>query len=131
VETYRRYPASATSQVGQYAADYIHLKGRGEVTIDFEGQRQVKLVDAEPKGNYSWWSNRGDDADATLTRAFDLRNADSPKLTFSTWYDIEDGWDYLYVQVSEDGGKTWKILPGKYTTSSNPAGNAFGWAGPG
>jgi immune inhibitor A len=55
----------------------------------------------------------------------------SPHLTFQTWYDIEDGWDYLYVQVSEDNGKTWKILPGKTTTSSNPAGNAFGvgWTG--
>ena len=131
METYRRYPASATSQVSQYAADYIKLGGRGAVNVDFEGQKQVKLVDAEPKGTYSWWSNRGDDADATLTRAFDLSNAKAPKLTFSLWYDIEDGWDYLYVEVSEDGGKTWKILPGKYTTSRNPAGNAFGvgWTG--
>jgi immune inhibitor A len=131
VETYRRFPVSATSQVGQYAADYITLKGRGQVTVDFEGQQQVKLVDAQPKGVYSWWSNRGDDADATLTREFDLRNATSPKLTFSTWYDIEDGWDYLYAQASADGGKTWKILPGKYTTANNPAGNAFGvgWTG--
>jgi immune inhibitor A len=131
VETYRRFPVSATSQVGQYAADYITLKGRGQVTVDFAGQQQVKLVDAQPKGVYSWWSNRGDDADATLTREFDLRNATSPKLTFSTWYDIEDGWDYLYAQASADGGKTWKILPGKYTTANNPAGNAFGvgWTG--
>jgi bacillopeptidase F (M6 metalloprotease family) len=91
----------------------------------------VKLVDAEPKGAYSWWSNRGDDADATLTRAFDLSKAKAPKLTFSLWYDIEEGYDYLYVEASEDGGKTWKILPGKYTTARNPAGNAFGvgWTG--
>jgi immune inhibitor A len=131
METYRRFPASASSQVSQYAADYIDLKGRGEITIDFEGQQQVKLVDAQPKGAYSWWSNRGDDADATLTRAFDLRNTKTPKLTFSTWYDIEKEWDYLYVEVSEDGGKHWKILPGKYTTDRNPVGNAFGvgWTG--
>jgi immune inhibitor A len=131
VESYRRFPASATSQVSQYGADYIKLGGRGAVNVDFEGQQQVKLVDADPKGTYSWWSNRGDDADATLTRAFDLSNVTSPHLTFQTWYDIEDGWDYLYVQVSEDGGKTWKILPGKHTTARNPAGNAFGvgWTG--
>jgi immune inhibitor A len=130
-ETYRRYPASASSQVSQYAADYFKLAGQGTVTIDFEGQQQVRLVDAEPRGTYSWWSNRGDDADATLTRAFDLENTKAPKLTFSTWYDIEDGWDYLYVEVSEDGGEHWEILPGEYTTDSNPAGNAFGsgWTG--
>jgi immune inhibitor A len=131
VETYRSYPSSATSLVNQYAADYIRLKGRGPVTIDFEGQQQVGLVDAQPKGTYAWWSNRGDDADATLTRAFDLQNAKAPKLTFSTWYDIEDGWDYLYVQVSEDGGQHWNVLPGRYTTDKNPVGNAFGvgWTG--
>jgi immune inhibitor A len=131
VETYRRYPASASSQVSQYAGDFIKLQGRGPITIDFEGQQQVKLVDAQPEGTYSWWSNRGDDADATLTRTFDLSKAKAPKLTFSTWYDIEDGWDYLYVEVSEDGGKHWHILPGRYTTDKNPSGNAFGvgWTG--
>ncbi len=65
-ETYRRYPASAKAQVSQYGADYIRLKGNGPVTIDFEGQQQVKVVDAQPQGNVSWWSNRGDQSDSTL-----------------------------------------------------------------
>ena len=48
-------------------------------------------------------------------------------LTFPpTWYDIESGWDYAYVEASTDGGKLWQILNGKYATTDNPVGNAFG-----
>lgn len=52
-------------------------------------------------------------------------------MTFSAWYDIEDGWDYVYVEASTDGGKKWQVLPGTHTTDKNPAGNAFGpgWTG--
>ncbi|MGE5603152.1 MAG: hypothetical protein ACM30E_08875 [Nitrososphaerales archaeon] len=130
-EEYNRYPASGKAQVSQYGADYIRLKGRRPLTVRFEGQQQARLVDAQPQGKYSWWSNRGDQSNSTLTRTVDLRNATSPKLQFSAWYEIEDGWDYAYVEASTDGGKTWQILPGKYTTTNNPVGNAFGpgWTG--
>ena len=91
----------------------------------------LKLVATNLKGQHSWWANRGDDSDMRLSRAFDLRNVKTATLTFSTWYDIEDGWDYGYVEVSTDGGKHWQILPGKTTTDKNPVGNAFGvgWTG--
>ncbi len=130
-ETIRRFPANGAAQVGQYAADFIALKGRGAVTVSFEGQTQVGLMEAQVRGKSSWWSNRGDDADATLTRSFDLRTVKSATLTFSAWYDIEDGWDYAYLTASTDGGVKWQILKGKQTTDKNPVGNAFGagWTG--
>ena len=115
-EEYSRYPASGKAQVSQYGVDYIRLKGSEPLTIRFEGQSEAPLVDATPQGKYSWWSNRGDQSNSTLTRSLDLRNATSPTLQFSAWYEIEDGWDYAYVEASTDGGKTWQILPGKYTT---------------
>lgn len=130
-EIYRNYPASAKAQVSQYGADYIRLKGRGPVTIDFQGQQEVKLVRAQPQGTVSWWSNRGDQSNSTLTRTFDLRDAKSATLGFSIWYDIEEGWDYAYGEASTDGGERWQILPGRHTTEKNPVGNAFGpgWTG--
>jgi len=130
-EEYRRYPASAKAQVSQYGADYIRLTGHQPLTIRFEGQQQVPLVDAEPQGTYSWWSNRGDVSNSTLTRPVDLRSVDAATLEFSTWFEIEDGWDYAYVEVSTDGGKRWDILEGKYATDEDPVGNAFGpgWTG--
>lgn len=130
-EEYRRYPISAKAQVSQYGADYIGLAGHQPITIRFEGQQQAPLVDAEPQGKYSWWSNRGDVSNSTLTRPIDLRSVGSASLQFSAWFEIEDGWDYAYVEVSTDGGKHWDILEGRYTTDKNPAGNAFGpgWTG--
>jgi hypothetical protein len=42
------------------------------------------------------------------------------------WNDMEKYWDYLYVEVSEDGGLTWDILSGNLTTNENPFGLGFG-----
>lgn len=130
-ETYRSYPVTTQAQVNQYGADYIELRGSGALDITFEGQQTIGLVDAKPQGVHSWWSNRGDQSNSTLTRAFDLRAVKSATLTFSAWYDIEDGWDYAYVEASTDGGKRWQILEGRFTTQDDSSGNAFGpgWTG--
>ena len=73
-EEYRRYPATAQAQVSQYGVDYVRLGGSQPLTIRFQGDQQAPLVDAEPQGTYSWWSNRGDQSNSTLTRPVDLRN---------------------------------------------------------
>lgn len=130
-ETYRRFPVSASAQVSQYGADYIRLQGRGSLTIDFTGQPQIGLVDTNPQDKHAWWSNRGDDSDATLTRAFDLSSLQSATLTFSAWYNVEDGYDYIYAEASADAGAHWQVLRGKYATDKDPVGNAYGpgWTG--
>jgi immune inhibitor A len=131
--TWDRLPASGKGDVGQYAADYIQLRrpGGGPVDIKFTGGTGVGLVDTTPRGQYAWWSNRGDDSDSTLTREFDLSGLKSATLNFSAWYDIEDGWDYVYAEASTDGGKTWNVLPGQNTSDKDKSGNAFGpgWTG--
>ena len=47
-------------------------------------------------------------------------------LRFWTWYSIESGYDYAYVQLSTDGGATFVNLPGNITTDTNPNGNNLG-----
>jgi immune inhibitor A len=127
------YPADSESTVSQYAADYVALKDlTGDVTLAFTGTTQVKVVPNEPhSGMYQWWSNRGDDSDMSMTRSFDLGGVGQAALEFWTWYDIESDWDFAYVEVSTDGGQTWDILPGRYTTNENKSGNSFGhaWTG--
>jgi hypothetical protein len=127
---HRHYPDSRSSTVHQYAADYIELEGgRGDLAIEFAGSTQVKVVDNDPhSGQYEWWSNRGDVSNMTLTREFDLTELEDATLEFWTWYDIEDDYDYAYVEVSTDGGQNWDILQGKYTTDTNPYGNNYGHA---
>ncbi|MFZ5915781.1 MAG: hypothetical protein ACOYZ7_02470 [Chloroflexota bacterium] len=125
--THTRYPVQQTTTVHQYGADYIELRGSGDVTIEFTGSTQVKLIPNEPhSGRYQWYSNRGDDSDMRLSRAFDLRGVDSATLQAWLWYDIEENWDYAYVAVSNNGGQTWQLMAGKHTTTFNPQGNSFG-----
>jgi immune inhibitor A len=126
METFTSFPASGKAQVSQYAADYIQLQGNGNLTLDFSGQTTVKLVNTDPGGRYAWYSNRGDGSDMTLTRPFNLGQLSSATLTFSAWYDIEDGWDYVYVEASTDGGQHWQILSGRQTSNKDKSGNAFG-----
>jgi immune inhibitor A len=123
-----------SSTVRQYAADYIELKpGRaGDVTIVFTGTNEVKLTNNTPhSGRSEWWGNRADVLDTTLTRQFNLAGLTTATLTFWTWYDLEKDWDYAYVEVSGDNGRTWTTLPGRYTTTSNAVGNNLGngWTG--
>ncbi len=128
-DTVTTYPARLTLSAPQYSARYIALQhpGPGRIRLDFSGAETVRLVPTEPSsGARMWYSNRGDSADSTLTRAFDLRGVKRATLEFETWYDIEYLWDYAYVMASTDGGTTWTPLPGLYTTTENPHGNAYG-----
>jgi hypothetical protein len=123
------YPVSESATVHQHGTDYIELEGDAPLTFRFQGSTQVGLVDtAAHSGDYLWWSNRGDDSDMRLTRSFDLSGVSEATLEFWTWYDIEADWDYAYVEVSTDGGKTWEILTTPSGTDTNPNGNSFGWA---
>jgi immune inhibitor A len=126
--THRSYPDSRASTVHQYAADYIELEhGTGDLVVEFAGSTQVELVDNEPHGGrYEWWSNRGDVSDMTLTRTFDLTDLHTVTMEFWTWYNIEDDYDYVYLEVSTDGGKKWDIIPGAHTSDTNPYGGNFG-----
>ena len=121
------YPVNRSETVHQYGTDYIELNGDRPLVFRFVGSTQVGLVDtAAHSGDYFWWSNRGDDSNMTLTRAFDLSDVEEASLEFWTWYDIEEDWDYAYVEVSCDFGSTWEILETPSGTDTDPNGNSFG-----
>lgn len=123
------YPVSGGDTVHQYGTDYVELRGEQPLTLRFTGSTQIGLVDTTAhSGRYVWWSNRGDDSDMMLTRAFDLSSVSAATLEFWTWYDLEEDWDYAYVEVSADDGETWTILTTPSGTGTNPNGNSFGWA---
>lgn len=124
---YSVFPAENSAEVHQYGSDYFELTGSGDLTIEFTGATQVKVVDNQAhSGNYQWYSHRSDETNTRLTRAFDLRGVTSATLKYWTWYDIEADWDYGYVEVSTDGGQTWTILQTPHSATTNPSGNAYG-----
>ncbi len=114
--------------VHQYGVDYIAIECAGDHTLSFTGSTATGLLPENPySGEYAFWSNKGDDSDMTLTREFDFSNVSgSIDLSFRTWYDIETDWDYVYVEVSENG-KNWQILTTPSGSGTDPSGNSYGW----
>jgi hypothetical protein len=127
-ESYRRYPVERVeSEVYNYGTDYLLLEGSGDVLFHFEGETTTQLADLPPmeEGRRVWWSNRGDTSDMRLTRRFDLSSvtAGTPiEMTAGMWWDIEEGYDFLYVVASRDG-EEWTILEGDSTFSSDEYGS--------
>lgn len=129
-ETIDRCPSQRiTRDVHQFGVDYIQINCPGVHTLRFEGSSLVNVIPVDPySGDYYFWSNAGDEADITLTRNFDFTAYEGPlTLTFATWYDLEEDYDYVYLEVSEDG-EDWQILNTPSGTSEDPSGNSYGWA---
>jgi hypothetical protein len=142
--TYHNYPAapqtSATEtiyncpqspvlrDVHQFGIDYINISCTGDHTLTFTGSTavQIRPVDSY-SGKYAFATNRGNESDMTLTREFDFTNVSGPlTLSFHAWYDLEKDYDYLYLEVSEDG-EHWQIITTPSGTGENPSGNSYGW----
>ena len=122
-------PTSQNYNVHQYGGDYLQIECVGDFTISFEGATQTGLLPVGAySGDYAFWTNKGDESDMTLTRSFDFSNVPGPiTLSFQTWYDIETDYDYVYLEVSEDG-ETWQIITTPSGTAEDPSGNSYGWA---
>lgn len=123
------YPYTRHATVNQFATDYVELKPGQSSTLHltFAGDPTVHIVDNTPvQGNSEWWSDRGDEVDSTLTRTLDLRRVRHATLQYDVWYDVEQDFDYGYVEVSTDGGSTWHTLHTPYTTNADPNGANYG-----
>jgi hypothetical protein len=120
---------SNTRDVRQYGFDYINLSCSGLTTLHFEGSTRTGLLPASAySGNYSFWSNKGDESDMSLTRAFDFTGVSGPiTLSYQTWYDIETDWDYVYLLVSTNNGDDWNFITTPSGTDTDPTGNSYGW----
>lgn len=125
-----RCPTDELSRdVSQYGVDYIRISCSGDYQLIFDGEEQVGLLPEDPyAGDFAFWSNKGDQSNMRLTREFDLTNLEGPiTLRYWTWYDLEEDYDYLYLETSMDG-KNWSILKTPSGTDEDPSGNSYGWA---
>jgi len=114
--------------VHQYGVDYIELNCQGSYRLKFEGQQSVQLLPEYPhSGSYAFWSNKGDQSNMRLTREFDLSKVSgSITMDYWTWYDLEADYDYIFLEISTNGGE-WRIIRAPSTTSEDPSGNSYGW----
>ena len=112
----------------QFSARYHTLRSDAtEGALRFHGNLEARQIEADCVSDAGcWWSGRGDSINTRLTREFDLTGLDDATLEYMVWHDIEDGWDYGYVEISNDGGRSWTILEGQYTSDDDVSGNAYG-----
>ena len=60
--------------------------------------------------NEIWWSGNGDLIDNMITFEFVINDLNNYSLSFDTYFEIEDRFDLVYLEISKDGGRSWEIL---------------------
>ncbi|MFN8194659.1 MAG: immune inhibitor A [Nocardioidaceae bacterium] len=97
--------------------------------------REVPLELGDPAtGSYMFWSDQGNDLNNTMT----LTGTSGTSLTANVSYDIEEDWDYAFLEASTDGGGTWEPVAtnlsdtsgdqsGFNSSQTGMTGNSGGW----
>ena len=109
------------------------LQGLTRISDDFESGTGhwnmggfVSSTTRAHSGTTSVWGGNSNDIDNKITSGQTMQVSAGDSLKFWTWYNIESGWDYGYVQVSTDGGVVWNNLAGNITTTNDPHGQNQG-----
>ncbi|WP_282695580.1 immune inhibitor A domain-containing protein [Streptomyces sp. CC208A] len=92
-------------------AEY-NTKNPQALVVELPKKAVTTDIVAPAEGATQWWSGMGDDLKNTLTRPVDLTGKSSATLELKGWYDIEAEYDYLYTEVSTDGGANWTAVDG-------------------
>ncbi len=126
--TFPTCPMGQTNyDVAQFGVDYVEITCPGEYTINFSGSTGISILPTSIySGDYFFWSNMGDHSNMSLEQRFDLTEVDGAvEMTYHTWYDLEEDYDYVFVSASTDE-RDWEILNTTSCTTEDPSGNSYG-----
>ena len=113
--------------VGQFGTDFWELPSDKAVSLTILPSQQVRLIDADPvSGDWYWTTVPADFSDMHLTHQVDLSAVTTATLNYQTWFDIELIYDYAYVAVSADNGRSWETLLTTASVDANPQGKNLG-----
>ncbi|WP_405582079.1 immune inhibitor A domain-containing protein [Streptomyces sp. NBC_01190] len=107
----------ATAKLG--VAEY-NTRDKQALIVQLPDKELTTSVVAPAEGAKQWWSGMGDNLSNTLTRPVDLTGAAGASLSLKGWWDIEENYDYLYAEVSTDGGANWTDLDGTANGAAIP-----------
>ncbi|WP_089115341.1 immune inhibitor A domain-containing protein [Streptomyces sp. SS07] len=108
---YDKAKAGKTSLHKLGVSEY-NTKNPQALVVELPKKAVTTTVTKPAEGAKQWWSDMGDDLSNTLTRSVDLTGKSKATLDLSGWYDIEADYDYLYTEVSDNGGTSWTALDG-------------------
>ncbi|MGO1167373.1 MAG: immune inhibitor A domain-containing protein, partial [Janibacter sp.] len=91
-------------------ADRDHEKLPQAISVLLPEETVKTEYNTPHSGSYEWWSGSDNDLNNTLTREVDLTDAGAATVTAQLATEIEAGYDFLYTEVSIDGGSTWTEL---------------------
>ncbi|MFI6205308.1 immune inhibitor A domain-containing protein [Streptomyces sp. NPDC051041] len=103
---------AATKSTHKLGVAEYNTKNKQALVVELPEKKVTTELVAPAQGATQWWSGSGDNLSHTLTRSVDLTGRSSAALTLDGWYDIEADYDYLYTEVSTDGGATWTPVDG-------------------
>ncbi|MFF3582729.1 immune inhibitor A domain-containing protein [Streptomyces mirabilis] len=103
---------AATKSKHKLGVAEYNTKNKQALVVSLPDKAVTTEIVAPAQGSTQWWSGSGNDLKNTLTRPVDLTGKSSAALTLDGWYDIEADFDYLYTEVSTDGGANWTALDG-------------------
>jgi immune inhibitor A len=94
--------------------------GNNNQVIKVNLPNKLKMMVDPFEGEYEFFGGKGDEVDNTLAIAESvlLATGDNVSLDFMTWYNIEEDWDFGFIQVSTDGGDTWTSLESARTSDT-------------
>jgi len=99
-----------------YSSDYIMFDDwNDDAILYFDGGEASEVPYGWMMVDGEWYSD-GANLLNTLIAGEVHVDAGDPELEITTYWDIEDYWDFGFVQVSTDGGLTWTSLENEYTT---------------
>ncbi|MET7726382.1 immune inhibitor A domain-containing protein [Streptomyces mirabilis] len=103
---------AATKSKHKLGVAEYNTKNKQALVVSLPDKAVTTEIVAPAQGSTQWWSGSGNDLKNTLTRSVDLTGKSSAALTLDGWYDIEADYDYLYTEVSTDGGANWTAIDG-------------------
>lgn len=103
---------AATKSTAKLGVSEYNTKNPQALVVELPKKSQTTTVVKPAEGATQWWSGSGDNLKNTLTRVVDLTGKSTASLDLQGWWDIEEGYDYLYAEASTDGGANWTVLDG-------------------
>lgn len=103
---------AATKSTHKLGVAEYNTKDKQALVVSLPDKKVVTDVVKPAEGSSQWWSGQGDDLKNTLSRPVDLTGKSKATLDLSGWWDIEENYDYLYTEVSTDGGANWTPVDG-------------------
>jgi hypothetical protein len=110
---------TGVSQIATYGSDYISFENwtkLGFIYFDGDDTSTIPPPYLWTLTEDGWYSGTGVDLANEILAGTAYVDPSAPTLTLVTLWDLEDYWDFGFIQVSTDGGNTWTSLANEYTT---------------